>query len=125
MFEPTEEDTAISPLPCLATRTLVMRSGTEVPAAKKVRPMTCWIEQILGRVMKSGAMIGKEITAVDAANAHAAMTKRILNTADPTMVPIPTSLLAMNTPMMEVKSSGADPPAAMKVAPATSGLIPS
>ena len=31
----------------------------------------------------------------------------------------------MNTPMMEVKSSGADPPAAMKVAPATSGVISS
>jgi hypothetical protein len=41
------------------------------------------------------------------------------------MVPMPTSLLAMNTPMTEVKSSGAEPPAAMKVAPATSGLIPS
>ena len=53
------------------------------------------------------------------------MTKRILNTADPTMVPIPTSENAMNTPITEVKSSGADPPAAMKVAPATSSLIPS
>ena len=51
------------------------------------------------------------------------MTNRMLNTADPTIVPIPTSFLAMKTPMMEVKSSGADPPAAMKVAPATSGLI--
>ena len=30
----------------------------------------------------------------------------------------------MKTPMTEVKSSGADPPAAMKVAPATSSLIP-
>ena len=39
------------------------------------------------------------------------------------MVPIPTSDLAIKTPMMEVKSSGAEPPAAMKVAPATSGVI--
>ena len=48
------------------------------------------------------------------------ITKRILNTADPTMVPIPTELLAMKTPKSEVNNSGADPPAAMKVAPATS-----
>ena len=40
------------------------------------------------------------------------------------MVPIPTSLCAMKTPMTEVKSSGAEPPAAIKVAPATSGLTP-
>jgi len=39
--------------------------------------------------------------------------------------PIPTSFLAMKTPMTEVKSSGAEPPAAMNVAPATSGLISS
>ena len=31
---------------------------------------------------------------------------------------------AMKTPMAAVKSSGAEPPAAMKVAPATSSLIP-
>ena len=46
------------------------------------------------------------------------MTKR-LKTADPTMVPTPTSdsfVAAAN----EVKSSGADDPAAIKVAPATS-----
>ena len=49
--------------------------------------------------------------------AHIPMTKRMLNTADPTMVPIPTSLKAMNTPMIEVNSSGADPPAAINVAP--------
>ena len=36
------------------------------------------------------------------------------------MVPIPTELLAMKTPKSEVNNSGADPPAAMKVAPATS-----
>ena len=59
-----------------------------------------------------------------AAKAQAAMTKRILKTAEPTMVPIPTSFLAMKTPMTEVKSSGAEPPAAIKVAPATSGLTP-
>ena len=41
MFDPTEEETAISPFPCFATSTLVMRSGTDVPAAKKVNPITC------------------------------------------------------------------------------------
>ena len=41
MFDPTDEETAMSPLPCFATKTLVIRSGTEVPAAKKVRPITC------------------------------------------------------------------------------------
>ena len=48
------------------------------------------------------------------------MTKRMLKTADPTMVPIPTELLAMKTPKREVNNSGAEPPAAMNVAPATS-----
>ena len=56
--------------------------------------------------------------------AHMPMTKRMLKTADPTMVPIPTSEKEMNTPMTDVKSSGADPPAAMKVAPATSSEHP-
>ena len=40
MLEPTEEETAISPKPLRATMTLVMRSGMDVPAAKKVRPIT-------------------------------------------------------------------------------------
>ena len=39
----------------------------------------------------------------------------------PTMVPIPTSL-STPTPATEVNSSGAEEPAAMKVAPATSSL---
>lgn len=39
MLEPTELDTAMSPKPFLATITLVMRSGIEVPAARIVRPM--------------------------------------------------------------------------------------
>ena len=39
------------------------------------------------------------------------------------MVPMPTLSWAMKTPMTEVKNSGALPPAAMKVAPATSSLI--
>ena len=59
-----------------------------------------------------------------AAKAQAAITNRMLKTAEPTIVPIPTSLTAMKTPMMDVNNSGADPPAAMKVAPATSGVIP-
>lgn len=40
MLEPTEEETAMSPKPLRATMTLVMRSGMDVPAAKKVRPIT-------------------------------------------------------------------------------------
>ena len=41
MLEPTEEETAMSPKPFLATMTLVIRSGIDVPAARKVRPITC------------------------------------------------------------------------------------
>ena len=41
--------------------------------------------------------------------------------AHPTMVPMPTSL-STPTPATEVKSSGAEDPAAMNVAPATSSL---
>merc|ERR1719267_453828 len=40
MLEPIEEDTAISPSPCLATITEDSKSGTEVPAARIVNPMT-------------------------------------------------------------------------------------
>ena len=40
MFEPTEDETAISPNPFRATITLVNKSGIDVPAAKKVKPMT-------------------------------------------------------------------------------------
>ena len=52
------------------------------------------------------------------------MTKRTLKTAEPTIVPKPTAD-CVNVPMSEVKSSGAEPPAAMKVAPATSFEMPS
>jgi hypothetical protein len=41
MLEPTEEETAMSPLPCFATNTLVIKSGTDVPAAMNVKPITC------------------------------------------------------------------------------------
>ena len=40
ILDPTDEETAISPNPFLATITLVIKSGIEVPAAKKVSPMT-------------------------------------------------------------------------------------
>ena len=40
MLLPTEEDTAMSPNPFLATITLVMRSGMDVPAARNVSPIT-------------------------------------------------------------------------------------
>ena len=41
MLLPTEEDTAMSPKPLRATITEVIRSGIEVPAARKVNPITC------------------------------------------------------------------------------------
>lgn len=81
---------------------------------------------------------------------HTPMMHRMLNTAEPTMVPTPTSPCVMNTPaenkrvlihsicchminaytstctcgspIIEANSSGAELPAAMKVAPATSSL---
>ena len=40
MFDPTEDETAISPNPFLATMTEVIKSGMDVPAAKKVNPIT-------------------------------------------------------------------------------------
>lgn len=40
MLLPTEEDTAMSPNPFLATMTLVIKSGIEVPAARNVKPIT-------------------------------------------------------------------------------------
>ena len=48
------------------------------------------------------------------------MTPNMLNTALPTIVPIPRSVWVTKVPMMLVKNSGDDVPAAMKVAPATS-----
>ncbi len=49
------------------------------------------------------------------------MTNMMLKTAEPMTPDTPMSSLAKNTPMTTVASSGADDPAAMKVAPATSG----
>lgn len=40
MLLPTELDTAMSPNPLRATITEVIKSGMDVPAARKVRPMT-------------------------------------------------------------------------------------
>lgn len=40
MFDPTDEETAMSPKPFRATMTDVIKSGIDVPAAKNVRPMT-------------------------------------------------------------------------------------
>lgn len=39
MLLPTELDTAMSPKPLRATSTEVIKSGMEVPAAKKVNPI--------------------------------------------------------------------------------------
>mmetsp|Transcript_111617 Transcript_111617/g.193444 ORF Transcript_111617/g.193444 Transcript_111617/m.193444 type:complete len:214 (-) Transcript_111617:236-877(-) len=41
MLEPILDEMAISPCPCRATITEVIRSGTDVPAARTVRPMMC------------------------------------------------------------------------------------
>lgn len=49
-----------------------------------------------------------------------AATAKMLNTAEPTMVPMPMSPSVMNVPITFTKSSGADVAAAMNVAPATS-----
>jgi len=51
-----------------------------------------------------------------------AMTNMILKTADPMTPLTPISSLARNTPMTTVANSGAELPAAINVAPATSGL---
>ena len=40
MFDPIEDETAMSPNPWRATITELNKSGTDVPAARKVRPMT-------------------------------------------------------------------------------------
>ena len=57
-----------------------------------------------------------------ATKAQHAITKSTLNTAEPMIVPSPTSLCEMKTPTTDVESSGAEPPAAIHVAPATSSL---
>lgn len=49
------------------------------------------------------------------------MTNIMLNTADPMTPLTPISSLAKNTPIITVPSSGAELPAAINVAPATSG----
>ena len=54
-------------------------------------------------------------------SAHTEITNMMLNTAEPITPLIPMSSLAKNTPITTVASSGAEEPAAMKVAPATSG----
>lgn len=52
-----------------------------------------------------------------------AATARMLNTAEPTMVPTPMSPSVMNVPITFTNNSGADVAAAMNVAPATSLLM--
>ena len=47
MLLPTEEETAMSPNPFLATITDVIKSGIEVPAARKVKPITCEEQSIV------------------------------------------------------------------------------
>merc|ERR1712086_710744 len=40
MLDPMELETAMSPFPCIATMILLSKSGTLVPAASNVNPMT-------------------------------------------------------------------------------------
>uniref|UniRef100_A0A182QCL1 Uncharacterized protein n=1 Tax=Anopheles farauti TaxID=69004 RepID=A0A182QCL1_9DIPT len=80
-----------------------------------------WIRNVQSR--NSGHQVSDRI--VFEKSAHIPITNRMLNTAEPTIVPMPTSLNDTNTPMMLVNSSGALPPAAMNVAPATSSVMPS
>jgi len=54
------------------------------------------------------------------AAADTAMITKMLNTAEPTMVPMPTLFSLQKVSTTDVNSSGADEPAAMNVAPATS-----
>ena len=54
------------------------------------------------------------------ANEQTAGINIILKTAEPSIVPVPISSFDMNTPIIDVNSSGADVPIAMNVAPATS-----
>jgi hypothetical protein len=61
------------------------------------------------------------VTVVDA-KPQTAMTNIILKTADPMTPLTPISSLAKKTPITTVANSGAELPAAIKVAPATSGL---
>lgn len=49
---PTELETAISPNPLRATITDVIKSGIDVPAARKVKPIT-WTKQWVGRIGKN------------------------------------------------------------------------
>ncbi len=48
------------------------------------------------------------------------ITNKMLKTAEPTMAPIPVLDLLTKMPISEMKTSGAELPAAMNVAPATS-----
>ena len=52
----------------------------------------------------------------------AALITKMLKMAEPLIVPIPKLLLLPNTSDNDVNNSGADEPAAKKVAPATFGL---
>ena len=52
-------------------------------------------------------------------------TARILNTAEPTIVPTPKSPSVTKVPIMLMNNSGLDDAAAINVAPATSCVTPS
>jgi len=64
MLLPTDDETAISPKPFLATITLVIRSGIEVPAAKNVKPMTSGGRPTVSPVIVAHQTIRYEKTAI-------------------------------------------------------------
>ncbi len=64
-------------------------------------------------------MYTKKLTVLAASPQHA-HTPKMLNTAEPTIVPTPISPFVMNVPITLVNSSGDEVAMAIKVAPATS-----
>ena len=72
MFDPMDDETAMSPCPCCATITEESRSGTDVPAARIVRPMTTsGMPTVLPKISASSTMM---------------MANRAIITIDPNMV---------------------------------------
>lgn len=64
MLLPIELDTAISPWPSRATITLEIKSGTDVPAAKKVTPITSWDNPNKSPMHVMNQTMKKEYTAI-------------------------------------------------------------
>ena len=69
---------------------------------------------------KNGHQVSESVSR--AKTAHEPTTSSMLSAADPTTVPTPMSEPYM-VPISETNSSGAEPPAVMRVAPAMAGEI--